>query len=318
MYAYQVTHPGAPAVLNRIETPEPGPGQVLVTIKACGLNFADILMQNETYQDIPAPPYTLGMELSGVVSGLGDSVSGFGIGDRVAVFSGRGGLAEQGVFDAARLVALPERMSFEHAAAFQIAYATSHMALAHRARLSAGETLLVTGAAGGVGLTAVEIGKRMGARVIAQARGADKLAVAGAAGADHLIDAGEDLRTRVLELGGADVVYDPVGGDVFKAAFRACRPQGRLLCIGFASGAIPRVPANHLMVKNLSVIGFYLGGYVKFAPELVGASMRTLFAWYRQGHLHPHISHLLPLARVAEGMDLLRSRRSTGKVVITM
>jgi NADPH2:quinone reductase len=209
-------------------------------------------------------------------------------------------------------------MSFEHAAAFQIAYATSHMALSQCARLQPGETLLVTGAAGGVGLTAVEIGKLMGARVIAMARGADKLAVAKAAGADHLIDADEDLRARVLELGGADVVYDAVGGDTFKAAFRACRPAGRLLCIGFASGDVPQIPANHLMVKNLSVIGFYIGGYLKFRPELVDASLRTLIGWYRAGKLHPHISHVLPLARVGEGMEMLRNRISTGKIVITM
>ena len=318
MYAYEISRPGAPAVLRQVALPHPGPGQVLLAINACGLNFADNLMQNETYQDIPATPFTLGMELAGIVTGLGDSDCRFRIGDRVAVFAGHGGLAEQGVFDAARVLPLPDAMSFEHAAGFQIAYATSHMALSHCARLQPGETLLVTGAAGGVGLTAVEIGKLMGARVIAMARGADKLAVAKAAGADFLIDADEDLRARVLELGGADVVYDAVGGDVFKAAFRACRPEGRLLCIGFASGEVPQIPANHLLVKNLSVHGFYIGGYLKFRPELVDASLKTLIGWYRAGKLHPHISHVLPLARVGEGMEMLRDRKATGKIVITM
>jgi len=318
MYAYEISHPGTAAALRQTDPPEPAPGQVLLAIKACGLNYADNLMQLGTYQDIPPAPFTLGMELAGIVTGLGDSVGGVRIGDRVAVFAGHGGLAEQGVFDAARLLALPKGMSFEHAAAFQIAYATSHMALSHCARLQPGETLLVTGAAGGVGLTAVEIGKLMGARVIAQARGADKLAVAQKAGADHLIDAGDDLRARVKELGGADVVYDAVGGDVFKAAFRACRPEGRLLCIGFASGDVPQIPANHLMVKNLSVLGFYLGGYLKFRPELVDASLKTLIDWYESGRLHPHISHVLPLSRVAEGMEMLRNRTSTGKIVVTM
>jgi NADPH2:quinone reductase len=167
-------------------------------------------------------------------------------------------------------------------------------------------------------LTAVEIGKLMGATVIAHARGAEKLAVARAAGADHVIDASEDLRARVLELGGADVVYDAVGGDVWKAAFRACKPEARLLPIGFASGEIPQVPTNHLLVKNLDVIGVYFGGYLKFRPQAVRDSMAQVFAWYLDGKLQPHIGQVLPLERVAEGMELLRSRKSTGKVVITI
>lgn len=318
MHAYQISAPDAKPRLTDVMVPEPGSGQVRLTIKACGLNFADILMQNGNYQDIPATPFTLGMELSGIIDSLGDSVGTLCVGDRVAVFSGHGGLAEQGIFDASRVLPLPDAMSFEHAAAFQIAYATSHVALARRARLMQGETLLVTGAAGGVGLTAVEIGKLMGARVIAHARGADKLAVARAAGADHLIDSSQDLTAHVKELGGADVVYDAVGGDVFKAAFRACRPEGRLLCIGFASGDVPQIPANHLLVKNLSAIGFYIGGYMKFHPQVIGDSLKTLLGWYQEGRLHPHISHTLPLARVAEGMEMLRNRTSTGKIVITM
>lgn len=318
MRAYHIETAGAPARLTELPMPEPGPGQIRVAIRACGLNFADLLMQKGTYQDTPLAPFTLGMEVAGVVDALGPEVAGFAIGDRVAVYCGQDGLADFGVFETAKAVKIPEEMPFDHAAAFQIAYGTSHMALDHRARLQPGETLLVTGAAGGVGLTAVEIGKLMGATVIAQARGADKLAVAKAAGADHLIGADEDLRARVLELGGADVVYDAVGGDLFKAAFRACNPEARLLPIGFASGEVPQIPANHLLVKNLTVIGFYIGGYLKFRPKALTDSLNTLIGWYLEGRLKPHVSHVLPLERVAEGMELLRSRKSTGKIVITM
>lgn len=318
MHAYHMPTSNAAADLVQIDCPSPDTGQIQVQILACGLNFADLLMQNATYQDTPEAPFTLGMEISGVVTALGAQVSGFDLGDRVAVFCGHGGLAEHGVFDASRAVKIPDQMSFEHAAAFQISYGTSHVALHHCARLLPGETLLVTGAAGGAGLTAVEIGKQMGARVIAQARGADKLDVARAAGADHLIDASEDLRDRVKSLGGADVVYDVVGGDLWKAAFRATNPGGRLLPIGFAGGQVPQIPANHLLVKNLTVIGCYIGGYMTSHPQIVRNSLETLLDWYVQGRLQPHISHTLPLDRVAEGMELLRSRKSTGKVVITM
>jgi NADPH2:quinone reductase len=198
-----------------------------------------------------------------------------------------------------------------------VAYGTSHVALDHKAHLQAGETLLVLGAAGGVGLTAVEIGKLMGARVIAAARGAEKLEVAEAAGADHLIDTGtEDLREAVRALDGADVVYDPVGGAQFTAALRACNPEARLIVIGFASGEVPQIKANHLLVKNVSVIGHYWGGYMAFRPEVVTGSLKTLFGWYGDGRLTPHVSHVLPLAEAAAGLELLRSRKSTGKVVI--
>lgn len=318
MQAFHIQSAGEQAKLCQITTPKPFLGQVRVAIKACGLNFADLLMQKGTYQDTPAAPFTLGMEVAGIIDAVGADVSGISIGDRVAVYSGQGGLAEFGVFDAARVISLPDTISFEEAAAIQIAYGTSHLALDHRARLQPGETLLVTGAAGGVGLTAVEIGKLMGATVIAQARGADKLAVAKAAGADHLIDTSEDLRDAVKALGGADVVYDAIGGDVFKAAFRATNPEGRLLPIGFAGGEVPQIPANHLLVKNLTVIGFYIGGYLTFRPEIVRDSFNTLFRWHGEGKIKPHISHILPLSEVAQGMQLLKERKSTGKVVITI
>ncbi|WP_339853944.1 NADPH:quinone oxidoreductase family protein [Roseovarius nubinhibens] len=290
---------------------------IRVKIMACGLNFADLLMCQGKYQDTPEPPFTLGMEVAGVVDALGPDTDGPAVGSRVAVFGGQGGLAEYGCFPANRAVLLPDDMSFDDAAALQIAYGTSHLALDYKARLQPGETLLVLGAAGGVGLTAVEIGHAMGAKVIACARGAEKLEVARRAGADHLIDAAsEDIRERVRALGGADVVYDPVGGDQFKDAFRACNPEARLLPIGFASGDVPQIPANHLLVKNLTVMGLYWGGYLAFKPEVVTDSLATLLSWHREGRIKPHVSHALPLAQAGDGLELLRSRKSTGKVVI--
>ncbi len=317
MQAYQVNAFDSAPALTEIASPRPGPGQIAVRIDACGLNFADLLMQKGTYQDTPLLPFVPGLEIAGTITALGDSVVGFAAGDRVAVFCGQGGLAQEGVFDASRAVHIPDALSFTDAAAIQVAYGTSLVALDHCARLQAGETLLVTGAAGGVGLTAVEIGKLMGARVIAHARGADKLEVARRAGADHLIDDSEDLRSTVKDLGGADVVYDAVGGPVWQAAFRATNPCGRLLPIGFASGEVPQIPANHLLVKNLTVIGFYIGGYLKARPEVIQSAFETLFGWCAEGRITPHISHVLPLSRVSEGLELLRSRASTGKVVIT-
>lgn len=318
MRAFQILTRESSPVVNDVVTPEPGPGELRLRIGACGLNFADLLMISGDYQDTPEPPFTLGMEAAGTVESLGEGVSGPAPGTRVAVFGGHGGLAEHGCFPADRAVALPDAMPFTDAAAFMVAYGTSHVALDYKARLQPGETLLVLGAAGGVGLTAVEIGKLMGARVIACARGEEKLAVAARAGADHLIDAGaEDIRAACRSLGGVDVVYDPVGGDQFDAAFRACRPEARILTIGFASGDMPRIPANHLMVKNISVIGFYWGGYLKFRPAVITDSLATLFGWYADGRLAPHVSHVLPLEQAADGLDLLRGRRSTGKVVIT-
>ncbi|MCV2865222.1 NADPH:quinone oxidoreductase family protein [Albidovulum sediminicola] len=316
MKSFQITAYGSAPILVDADLPEPAAGEVRIRVAACGLNFADLLMSEGTYQDSPTPPFALGMELSGTVEKLGPGVTAPAVGTRVAAFAGSGGLADYVCVPAGSCVPLPDSMPFDHAAAFLVAYGTSHLALSHRARLAAGETLLVLGAAGGVGLTAVEIGKLMGARVIAVARGQDKLAVAKQAGADHLIDAGADLRSEVKALGGADVVYDAVGGDLFQAAMRATRPDGRLLAIGFASGKVPQVPANHLLVKNLSLIGFYWGGYLKFRPDLLTASLATLLGWYAEGRLHPHVSHVLPLERAAEGLALLRDRRSTGKVVI--
>ena len=319
MRAWTIEQIGIKAVQKDIDQPQPVQGEALVKIAACGLNFADLLMQDGTYQEHPALPFIPGMEIAGTVMALGPDTMGPAPGTRVAVLAGHGGLAQMGCFPVALLVPLPAVMTFTDAAAFQIAYGTSHLALDHRAHLQPGETLLVLGAAGGVGLTAVELGKKLGARVIACARGADRLAVAQAAGADILIDSDSPtLKDKLKALGGVDVVYDPVGGPVFDIALRATKPEGRLLTIGFASGQVPQIPANLLLVKNLSVIGLYIGGYSRFAPDRLAASLSTLFGWYAEGGLHPHISHILPFDQLHDGMDLLRHRKATGKVVITL
>lgn len=319
MQVWQIETIAGPACLQEQPLPEPGPGEARVRIAACGLNFADLLMAAGKYQERPALPFIPGLEFAGTVDALGSGTDGPAIGTRVAIVAGSGGLAEAACVPANRLLVIPDQMSFPEAAAFQIAYGTAHLALGHRARLAPGETLLVLGAAGGVGLTAVEIGKRMGARVIASARGDDKLAAARAAGADHLIDSDTpDLKGALRALGGVDVVFDPVGGPAFDAALRATNPEGRLLTIGFASGSVPQIPANLLLVKNLSVIGLYWGGYLAFRPDILTDSMATLFGWYAEGGLRPHISHVLPFDHLPQGLELLRSRASTGKVVITM
>jgi NADPH2:quinone reductase len=319
MRAFQLLAHGSEPVMSDLPQPQPGPGQVRIAVGACGLNFADLLMIEGRYQERHALPLTLGMELAGTVDALGPGTPGPPPGTRVAAFAGQGGLADHAVVPADRCLPLPATMDIATAAAFQIAYGTSHLALTRRARLGAGETLLVLGAAGGVGLTAVEIGKRLGARVIASARGAERLAVAAQAGADHLIDSdAPDLRGTLKALGGVDVVYDAVGGPAFMEALRATRPEGRLLTIGFAGGDVPQIPANLLLVKNLTVIGLYWGGYLSFAPDALTGSLSTLLDWHGKGWITPHISHRLPLSRAAEGLDLLRSRRATGKVVVTM
>lgn len=317
MLAFRLAELGLAPELTHVAAPKPGAGEAGLRIVACALNFADLLMVEGRYQERHALPFTLGMEVSGVVESLGPNVDGPAIGTRVAVFAGQGGLAEYGCFAADRCVTIPDKMSFEQAAAFQIAYGTSHLALTRRAALRKGETLLVTGAAGGVGLTAVEIGKLLGARVIAVARGADKLAVARAAGADHLIDSDSaDLVGQLKALGGIDVAYETIGGTVFDAALRAMRPEGRLMTIGFAGGTVPLVPANILLVKNITLIGLYWGGYASFAPQTLAASLAEMLGWFEAGRLTPHISHVLPLSRAPEALALLKDRKSSGKVVV--
>lgn len=317
MQAWHVTDMTLPPRRVTLADPTPGPGEALVRVIAAGLNFADTLMLQGRYQVRHPLPFIPGMELSGVVEALGPGAEGPAPGTRVLAIPGAGALAERICLPADRLVPLPDAVSHEEAAGFGIAYGTSHLALAHVARLQPGETLFVTGAAGGVGLTAVEIGKLLGARVIASARGADRLAVAQAAGADALIDSeAPGLKEALRAEGGVDVVYDAVGGPAFDEALRACKPEGRLLAIGFASGQVPQVAANLLLVKNLTVSGFWFGGIQDKAPTRVAASLTQLLHWRAEGRIHPHIAQVLPFDGFLEGLDLLTSRRATGKVVI--
>ncbi|PZX18437.1 NADPH2:quinone reductase [Palleronia aestuarii] len=319
MQALQVHSHTQQPQMREIDCPPPKTGEIRLKIAACGLNFADLLLARGSYQERPALPFTLGLEVAGTIDAVGSDDVAFAPGDRVAVYAGQGGLAHFGVFDADRAIRLPDTMPFDIAAGFQIAYGTAHLALDRRARLARGETLVILGAAGGVGLAAVEIGRHLGARVIAVARGRQKLSVAQEAGAHYVIDAETpDLRAALLDLGGCDVVFDAVGGEAMKHALRACRPEGRALVVGFASGTVPEVALNHLLVKNTSLIGIYWGAYAQFAPEVLKESLATLMKWHADGHLRPHISQHLPFERASEGLALLRERKATGKIVITM
>jgi NADPH:quinone reductase len=315
---------GGPERLSVEEVPSPPmrAGAVRVAVHAAGINFADLLLITGQYQEKPALPFTPGAEASGTVTEVGTGVSNVKPGDRVIALAGLGAYAEEIVVDAARVMPMPAKMDFAAAAGFPIAYGTSHGALDWRARLQPGEWLLVYGAAGGVGLTAVEIGKAMGARVIACAGGPEKLAVARQYGADFLIDySREDIRAKVKEITGGrgvDVVYDPVGGDAFDAALRSIAWEGRVVIIGFASGRIPQIPANIALVKNISIIGFYWGSYQSRRPELLQTSFGQLFRWFEEGKLKPHISQMFDLKHVADALELMRQRKSTGKVVLKM
>lgn len=319
MHAYVVTSAGNAGFSRDCDLPEPGANELRVKVSACGLNFADLLMIKGTYQDTPPPPFVPGLEICGTVAAAGADVSGFSAGDRISAFCGSGGLATETNVDAARCRRVPDTMSDAVAAGFQIAYGTSHLSLTRRARLTPEDALVVLGAAGGVGLTAVEIGKAVGARVIGVARGQAKLDIAKAAGADHVIDAETpDLRADLKALGSVDVVYDAVGGPLGEAALRALKPEGRYLAIGFASGEVPKPKLNHLLVKNIDVIGVYWGGYLSFAPEVLNASLSELTDWFDAGRIAPHISHVLPFEQTPDALELLRTRKATGKVVVTL
>ena len=317
MRAMRLHELGQPMTLDDVPMPAPLAGQVRVRVHTCGINFGDTLIVQGKYQEKFDLPFSPGMEICATVDALGEGVDTLTVGQRIASYSGVGGLGEYSCIPAATCVPVPDGMSDVDAAAFLVAYGTSHVGLDYKAQLKAGETLLVLGASGGIGLTAVELGKMMGATVIACARGADKLAIAAKAGADHLIDSStQDIREIVKSLGGADVVYDPIGGDQFKAALRACNPEARIIPLGFASGEVPQIPANILLVKNITVVGFYWGGYAKFKPSVLTDSFTQLFTWYSEGRLKPHVSHVLPLEKANEALQLLIDRKATGKVVV--
>ena len=308
-------------VVEDVPPPKPAAGQVRVAVRAAGVNFADTLVIEGKYQEKPPFPFTPGAEFSGDVVELGPGVQGLRVGDRVMGTSSIGAFAEELVAPADAVMKISDRMGYEAAAGFPIVYGTSHGALDWKARLQKGEWLLVHGAAGGVGLTAVEIGKAMGATVVATASAPEKLEVARAHGADHVVDyTKENFRDRVKELTGGkgvDVVYDPVGGDVFDQSLRCIAWGGRLVVIGFAAGKIQQVPANLLLVKNCDALGFYWGSYRKFNPGLVRRSFEQLARWFEEGKLKPHVSHRLGLGEVARAFELLRTRKATGKVVLT-
>ena len=300
--------------------PEPGPGEAVLCVEAAGVNFADTLMVAGRYQATPPLPFTPGLEVAGTVAAVGPEVTRVSPGDRVAAVLDHGGFAERAVARAEDVFLLPEGLDTTTAAGFPIAYGTAHGALVWRARLQPGETLLVHGAAGGAGLAAVEVGKALGARVIATAGGAEKCAIAAEHGADRTVDTRrEDLREAVKALTdqrGADVVYDPVGGDLFDVSLRCTAWSGRIVTLGFASGRVPEIPANILMVKNLAVLGFYWGSYRWQAPDLLGRQFAELFRWHGQGLLQPRIGEVLDLAQAAAALGRLKDRQARGKVVL--
>jgi NADPH2:quinone reductase len=317
MRTMRVHEKGGALRLDEAPMPEPGPGEALIRVRACGVNFADTLMVAGTYQERPAHPFAPGLEVCGVVEALGPGVRGIATGARVAAICGAGGLADYVTAPAIACAHVPDAMDDAEAAALQVAYGTAHVALSHRARMQPGERLLVLGAGGGTGLGAVEIGRLMGAEVIACARGAEKQAAARARGAAHALDADpQTLRDAVRALGGADVVFDPVGGALWEAAMRAANFEARLLPIGFASGVAPQIPANIVMVKNLTIIGLYWGAYYRRRPEVLAESLRQILAWWAEGRIAPHVGHVLPLECANEALDLLRDRAATGKVVV--
>jgi NADPH:quinone reductase len=297
-----------------------GAGQVLIDVKAAGINFPDSLFVQGKYQVKPTLPFIPGLEAAGIITAVGEGVTDFSVGMRVAANPEIGAFAEQIVVSAARVFPIPDAMDFAAAAGFMIAYGTSHNALKDRALLQAGETLLVLGAAGGIGLTAVELGKVMGARVIAAASSPEKLALCKEYGADDLIDySREDLRARVKELTGGkgvNVVYDPVGGAYAEPAVRSLARYGRFLVMGFAAGDIPKIPLNLLLLKTSSIVGAFWGQFVEQEPERNKQNMAELLVWYAQGKLRPHISKTFPLAQAAAGIEYVAARRAMGKVVL--
>ncbi len=305
------------------EIPEPQlrPETLLVEVRAAGCNFYDTLIVEGKYQLRPSFPFTLGGELAGVVREVGSQVNGFHPGDRVLAALPYGAFAERVLVPASAAHVFPEAMSFEEAACFPIAYGTAYLALAHRAHLATGETLLVHAAAGGAGLAAVQIGAALGARVIGTAGGREKCTVVLRAGADLAVDyREEDFVEKVkgaTENRGADIIFDSVGGEIFDRSLKCLAWEGRLLVIGFAGGRIPELRANRVLLKNIAVIGLNWGSYAERAPARVTETFAALFALYERGALRPLISARYPLEKVGEALDALRGRLSVGKLVVT-
>lgn len=302
--------------------PSPGPKQVKIAVHAAGLNFPDTLMIAGKYQVKPPFPFSPGMECAGVVTEVGAEVSEVHKGDRVMSVPGHGGMAEEVIAPESQTFRIPDSMSFEQAAGFPVTYGTTYYALVDRAHLQPGEVLLVHGAAGGVGSNAVEIGKILGAKVIATAGSDEKLAVAKRQGADETINYSKESvkdRTKALtENRGADVIFDPVGGDVFDDSLRCIAHEGRLLVIGFASGRIPAAPANLVLLKNASIVGVFWGGFANREPQKNRANFEAMFRWFEAGKLKPPVSKVFPLDQVPQAMNALLSRQATGKLIISI
>lgn len=309
-------------VLEEIESPTVKAGEVKIRVRAAGVNFPDALMIQGLYQVKPPFPFSPGLEVAGDIIEIGAGVDNLQVGERVIAIVNYGAYAEEVVVPAMTVLPMPANMSYEEGAGFPLVYGTSHVALKHRGKLQAGETVLVLGAAGGVGLTAVELSKLMGAKVIAAASTAEKLALTRDYGADETIDyTSENLSDRIKQLTngrGVDVVYDPVGGDNFDTAVRRVAWEGRYLIIGFASGRIPELPANIPLLKNASIVGVFWGGYLLNNPSVIMNSFQELLTWYAQGKLKPYIHKTFPLENAADAITELMERRAMGKVLVTM
>ncbi len=313
---------GLPDTLTVEELPEPVPaaGQVSIDVHAAGVNFPDVLIIQNKYQFKPELPFTPGSELAGVVRAVGDGVTHVKQGDRVIAFIGNGAFAQQVVAAAAAVMPMPPGMDFDTAAAITLTYGTSHHAVVDRAQLKAGETMLVLGAAGGVGLAAIEIGKALGARVIAAASTDDKLDVCKAHGADATINySTQDLREAIkaaTDGKGPDVIYDPVGGVYAEPAFRSIGWRGRYLVVGFANGEIPKLPLNLTLLKGASLVGVFWGEFARREPKANLAAMRELMGWLAEGKIKPHISGRYALAETPQALNDMAARKVTGKIVI--
>lgn len=313
--------PAEKLVIEEVSSPEAKGSGVKVRVGAAGLNFPDTLIIEGKYQLKPPMPFSPGGEMSGKVVAVGDKVTRFQPGDRVMGLTGYGAFAEEVVVAESNLLPVPESMSVEEAAAFTMVYGTSYHALKQRAALREGETLLVLGASGGVGLSAVELGKIMGARVIAAASSPEKLEVAREAGADELVNYSEEpLKDAVKKLArnGVDVVYDPVGGDFTEQALRCMGWQGRHLIVGFAAGEIPRIPANLPLLKGCAVVGVFWGNFTLREPDTSAQNMKELLALYERGRLHPRISKVYPFESYVEALNALTGRKAKGKIVLKM